>query len=65
VSKILDAHYNEYEMFHELFVAWRDFLAGEATWEPYSVIAVHFPEIEAKLMRAQHDTDIMRKMRHL
>jgi Chromo (CHRromatin Organisation MOdifier) domain len=35
VSKILDARYNEQEMFHELLVAWRSFPVGEATWEPY------------------------------
>jgi hypothetical protein len=40
VSKILDAGYNEQEMFHELLVAWRGFSVGEATWEPYSVMAV-------------------------
>jgi Chromo (CHRromatin Organisation MOdifier) domain len=34
VSKILDARYNEQEMFHELLVAWRGFPVGEATWEP-------------------------------
>jgi hypothetical protein len=31
VSKILDARYNEQEMFHELLVAWRSFTVGEAT----------------------------------
>jgi hypothetical protein len=31
VSKILDAHYNEQEMFHELLVAWRGFPVGETT----------------------------------
>jgi Chromo (CHRromatin Organisation MOdifier) domain len=35
VSKILDARYNEQDMFHELLVAWRGFPVGEATWEPY------------------------------
>jgi hypothetical protein len=34
VSKILDARYNEQEMFYELIVAWRGFPVGEATWEP-------------------------------
>jgi hypothetical protein len=32
VSKILDARYNEQEMFHELLVAWRGFPVVEATW---------------------------------
>jgi hypothetical protein len=31
LSKILDARYNEQEMFHELLVAWRGFPVGEAT----------------------------------
>jgi hypothetical protein len=31
VSKILDARYNEQEMFHELLVAWRGFPVGKAT----------------------------------
>jgi hypothetical protein len=31
VSKILDARYNEQEMFQELLVAWRGFHVGEAT----------------------------------
>jgi hypothetical protein len=35
VSNILDARYNEQEMFHELLVAWCGFPVGEATWEPY------------------------------
>jgi hypothetical protein len=30
VSKILDARYNEQDIFHELFVAWRGFPVGEA-----------------------------------
>jgi hypothetical protein len=35
VSTILDARYNEQEIFHGLLVAWRGFCVGEATWEPY------------------------------
>jgi hypothetical protein len=31
VSTILDARYNEQEMFPEFFVAWRGFPVGEAT----------------------------------
>jgi hypothetical protein len=34
VSKILYARYNEQEMFHELFVAWRGFPVEQASWEP-------------------------------
>jgi hypothetical protein len=34
VSKILNARYNEQEMFYELLVAWRGFSFGKATWEP-------------------------------
>jgi hypothetical protein len=30
-SKILDARFNEQEMFHELLVAWRGFPVGEGT----------------------------------
>jgi Chromo (CHRromatin Organisation MOdifier) domain len=50
VSKILDARYNEQEMFHELLVAWRGFPVGEATWEPYSVMAVDVPDMVTKFM---------------
>jgi Chromo (CHRromatin Organisation MOdifier) domain len=50
VSKILDARYNEQEMFHELLVAWRGFSVEEDTWEPYSVMAVNVPDMVAKLM---------------
>jgi hypothetical protein len=32
--------YNEQDMFNELFVAWRGFPVGEATWELYSAMAV-------------------------
>jgi hypothetical protein len=49
VSKILDARYNEQEMFQELFVALRGFFVGEATWKPYSVMAVNVPDMVAKL----------------
>jgi Chromo (CHRromatin Organisation MOdifier) domain len=52
VSKILDARYNEQEMFHELLVAWRGFPVGEATWEPYSVMAVDVPNMVAKVMKS-------------
>jgi Chromo (CHRromatin Organisation MOdifier) domain len=63
VSKILDARYNEQEMFHELLVAWRDFPVGEATWEHYSVMAVDVPDMVAKFMESHEDIDTVRKMR--
>jgi Chromo (CHRromatin Organisation MOdifier) domain len=56
VSKILDARYNEQEMFHELLVAWRGFPVGEATWKPYSVMAVDVPEMVAKFLESYEDT---------
>jgi hypothetical protein len=52
VSKILDARYNEQEMFHKLLVAWRGFYVGEATWEPYSVMAVDVQDMVAKFMES-------------
>jgi mannosyltransferase OCH1-like enzyme len=60
VSKIIDARYNEQEMFHELLVAWPGFPVGEATWEPYSVMAVGVPEMVVKLKESQVDTVLMR-----
>jgi Chromo (CHRromatin Organisation MOdifier) domain len=65
VSKILDARYNEQEMFYELLVAWRGFPVGEATWEPSSVMAVDVPEMVAKFMEPHDDTNMVRKMRSL
>jgi Chromo (CHRromatin Organisation MOdifier) domain len=65
VSKILDARYNEQEMFHELLVAWRGFPVGEATWEPYSVMAVDVPDMVAKFMKSHEDKDAVREMRSL
>jgi hypothetical protein len=64
-SKILDARYNEQEVFHELLVAWRGFPVGEATWEPYSVMAVDVPDTVAKFMESHEDIDVVRKMRSL
>jgi hypothetical protein len=52
-------------MFHEFFVAWRGFSVGEATWEPYSVMAMDVPEMVAKFMEFYDDTDIVRKMNSL
>jgi hypothetical protein len=65
VSKILDARYNEQEMFHGLLVAWRGFNVGEATWEPYSVMAVDVPDMVAKFMEFHEDIDAVREMRSL
>jgi hypothetical protein len=65
VSKILDARHNEHEMFDELLVVWRGFRVGEATWEPYSVMAVDVPDMVAKFLESHDDTDMVRKMRSL
>jgi hypothetical protein len=65
VSKILDARYNEQEMFHALLVAWRGFPVGEAFWEPYSVMAVDVPDIAAMFMESHEDIDAVREMRSL
>jgi Chromo (CHRromatin Organisation MOdifier) domain len=62
VSKILDARYNEQEMFHELLVAWRGFPVGEATWETYSVMAVDVPDMVAKFLESHEDIDAVREM---
>jgi hypothetical protein len=65
VSKILDARYNEQEIFHELLVAWCGFPFGGATREPYSAMAVYVPEMMAKFMESHDDTEMVRKMRSL
>jgi Chromo (CHRromatin Organisation MOdifier) domain len=65
VLKILDARYNEQEMFHELLVAWRGFPVEEVTWEPYSVMTVEFPDMVTKFMESHDDTDAVRDMRSL
>jgi hypothetical protein len=62
-SKILVASYKEQENFHELLVAWRGFPVREATWEPYSVMAVDVPEMMAKFVESQDDTDMVHKVR--
>jgi hypothetical protein len=59
VLKILYARYNEQEMFHGLLVAWRGFPVGEATLKSYSVLAVNVPEMMAKFMESQDDTDMV------
>jgi hypothetical protein len=64
-SKILDARYNEQNMFHELLVAWRGFPVGEATWKSYSVMAVDVPDMVAKFMESHEDIDAVREMRSL
>jgi hypothetical protein len=61
VAKILDARYNEQEIFHELLVTWNGFLVGEASCEPYSVLAVNITEIVAKFMEHQNETIMVRK----
>jgi ribosome biogenesis protein Nip4 len=65
VSKILDARYNEQEIFHELLASWRVFPVGEAAWEPYSVVAVDVPDMVAKFMESHEDRDAVREMRSL
>jgi hypothetical protein len=50
-------------MFYELLVAWRDFPVGEATWEPYSGMAVDASDMVAKFMESHEDTDAVREMR--
>jgi Chromo (CHRromatin Organisation MOdifier) domain len=65
VSKILDARYNEQEMYHELLVAWRGFPVEKATWAPYSVMAVDVPDMVAKLEESHEDIDAVREMRFL
>jgi Chromo (CHRromatin Organisation MOdifier) domain len=65
VSKIVDARYNEQEMVHKLLVAWRGSPVVEATWEPYSVMAVDVPDIVAKFMESHEDIDAVREMRYL
>jgi hypothetical protein len=65
VSKIVDARYNEQEMFHEFLVARRSFPVREATWEPFSVMAVDFPDMVAKFMDSHEDIYTVRKMRSL
>jgi hypothetical protein len=52
VSKIFDACNNEQKMFHDLVVAWRGIPVGEATWEPYSVLAVDVSEMVTKFMES-------------
>jgi hypothetical protein len=58
VSKTLDARYNEQDMFHVL-VAWRGFPVGEATWEPYLVMAVDVPEMVTKFTESHDDPDMV------
>jgi hypothetical protein len=65
VAKILDARNNEQELFHELLVAWRGFPVGEATWEPYSVMAVDVPDMVVKFMESHEDIDAVREIRSL
>jgi hypothetical protein len=43
------------EIFHDLLVAWRASQVGEATWEPYFVMAVDVPEVVTKFMESHND----------
>jgi hypothetical protein len=52
-------------MFHELLLAWRGFSVEEATWEPYSEMAVDVPDMVAKFMESHEDIDAVREMRSL
>jgi hypothetical protein len=45
-------------------VAWRDFLVGEATWEPYSVMAVNVSEMK-KFVGYHDDQNMVSKMRYI
>jgi Chromo (CHRromatin Organisation MOdifier) domain len=65
VSKIFDARYNEQAIFHEMLVAWRGFRVREATWEPYSVMAVDVPDMVAKFLESHEDIDAVRERRSL
>jgi hypothetical protein len=65
LSKILDARYNEQEMFHELLVAWRGFSVGDANGEPYSVMAVDVADMVATFMESHEDIYTVRKIQSL
>jgi hypothetical protein len=65
VSKILDARYNEQEIFNRLLVAWRGFPFVEATWKPYSVMAGDVHDMVAMSMESHEDIDAEREMRSL
>jgi Chromo (CHRromatin Organisation MOdifier) domain len=52
-------------MFHQLLVAWRGFPVGEATWEPYSDMAVDVPEMVTMFVKSHDDPDMVIKMRSL
>jgi hypothetical protein len=65
VSMILGARYNEQDMFHELFLARRDFPVGEATREPCSVMAVDVLEMVTKFTDSHDVPDMVSNMRSL
>jgi hypothetical protein len=48
-----------------LLVAWRGFPVGEATWEPYSVMAMDVPDMVTNFMESHEDIYTVRKMRSL
>jgi hypothetical protein len=52
-------------MFHELLDAWRGFPVAEATWEPYSVMAVDVPDMVAKFIESHENIDAVREMRNI
>jgi hypothetical protein len=52
-------------MLYELLVAWRGFPVEEATWKPYSVMAVDVPDMVAKFIESHEDVDAVREMRYL
>jgi hypothetical protein len=49
--------------FMRSWFAWRGFIVGEATWEPYSVMAVDVLEMMTKVIESHNDPDMVSKMR--
>jgi hypothetical protein len=65
VSKKVDSRYSEQEMFYELLVAWRGFHVGEATWKPFSNMAVGVPVMVPKFMESHENIDAVLEFRSL